>query len=79
MKTDKQMRSIVKAFSWRMLATLTTFVISFIVTHSINFAFSISIIEVFSKLLLYYLHERSWQYLSFWQYKPEVVENANED
>jgi len=78
-KTDKKIRSICKALSWRILATITTFLISFIVTHSIRFAFSISVIEVLSKLILYYFHERFWQYLNVWQYRTNAFESSDEN
>jgi uncharacterized membrane protein len=76
MKTDKKLRSICKALSWRTLATMATFIISFLVTHNVHFAFSISIVEVISKLFLYYIHERLWQYLNIWQYRPHKNSEA---
>lgn len=69
MKTDKKTRSLIKACTWRVAATLTTFVIAFFVTKSVHFAVSISIIEVISKLILYYVHERIWQFSNLWQVK----------
>ena len=65
-KEDKK-RSLLKALSWRCLATATTFIISFIVTGSFAFAASIGVLEVISKIILYYFHERAWDQASFWR------------
>jgi uncharacterized membrane protein len=53
-------RSFIKAVSWRMVGTIDTFIISFIVTGKISLAGSIASIEVVTKILIYYLHERVW-------------------
>ncbi len=58
--SEKRYRSILKAISWRLTGTIDTFVISFLVTGKLKFALSISLIEVFTKITLYYLHERLW-------------------
>ncbi len=57
---DTKRRSILKATTWRILGTLDTFIISNIFTKSIKQASSIAIIEVFTKPILYFLHERFW-------------------
>lgn len=53
-------RSLVKTISWRLVGTLATIVISYIITGTLELAFSIGIIELLSKLVLYFLHERTW-------------------
>lgn len=53
-------RHIVKSISWRIIGTLDTFLLSYILTGSISFGLSISGIDFFSKLLFYYFHERIW-------------------
>jgi len=57
---EKPYRSMLKAVSWRMTGTLDTMVVSFIVTKSFKLAFSIGVIEVVTKMVLYYFHERVW-------------------
>ena len=59
MKVSKR-RSLIKAFTWRLVGTVDTFVISFIVTRKLSFALAISGVEVVTKILLYYFHERAW-------------------
>lgn len=60
---ESRMRSLIKGITWRILGTLDTVIISYFITGSWTFAFSIGSIEVFSKLVLYYIHERIWQML----------------
>lgn len=57
---ERRLRSAIKAFSWRTVGTLDTIVISWIITGKLSFAFSIGTVELFTKMLLYYLHERAW-------------------
>ena len=58
---ESHLRSLLKGFSWRILATATTAVVAFIITGEISTALQIGALEFFAKLLLYYLHERAWQ------------------
>ena len=53
-------RSFIKAISWRLLGSMDTFIISFIVTRSFVFAGSIASIETVTKIILFYGHERLW-------------------
>ena len=58
---ESQLRSILKAFSYRFVTTCTTFAIVYIVTGNTTFAFTIVGVEVFTKIIIYYFHERIWQ------------------
>lgn len=53
-------RSLVKTISWRALGTITTVTISYVITGTMALAFSIGGIELVSKMLLYFFHERAW-------------------
>ena len=53
-------RSLAKAISWRTFASIDTFVLSFLITGNIRVASSISAVEIGTKLLLFYFHERIW-------------------
>ncbi|MEO7357968.1 MAG: DUF2061 domain-containing protein [Ignavibacteria bacterium] len=57
---DKHSRSFVKGISWRIVGTLDTIIIAFFVTGDYRKAFEIGFTEVFTKLILFYLHERLW-------------------
>ena len=56
-------RALVKALSWRAIGTLDTFLWSLIITHEPFSAGSIASTELFTKVALYYLHERVWRLL----------------
>jgi uncharacterized membrane protein len=53
-------RSFIKAVSWRILGSMDTFVISYFVTGKLVFAASIASVETFTKIVLFYGHERIW-------------------
>lgn len=57
---EKHSRSFVKGMSWRIVGTIDTIIIAFFVTGDFSKAFEIGFTEVFTKLILYYLHERAW-------------------
>lgn len=59
---DTQIRSIIKTLTWRGLATLTTFFLVLIFTKRIDLALGIGIFDLIFKLILYYFHERIWDY-----------------
>ena len=58
--SEKPIRSIVKAISWRIIGTIDTMVIAWIITGELTMAISIGCIEVVTKMILYYGHERIW-------------------
>lgn len=58
---ESRLRSVLKALSWRVVATTTIIFIAFLTTGDIEMALEIGFIEFFIKFALYYLHERAWQ------------------
>lgn len=58
---ESRLRSVLKGFSWRILATTTIIIIVFLKTGNIQGALEIGAIEFIVKFLLYYMHERAWQ------------------
>ena len=59
-KFNSRKRSAFKTMTWRVLATTDTFILSFFITGNLVFAVSIASLEVLTKLVLYYWHERLW-------------------
>jgi uncharacterized membrane protein len=57
---EKAYRSVVKTISWRTVGTIDTIVISYFITGNLMMAASIGSIEVVTKMILYYFHERGW-------------------
>ena len=58
---ESHLRSVLKAFSWRVVATTTTATIAFVITGEVETALIIGGIEFVLKIFVYYLHERLWQ------------------
>lgn len=58
---ESHTRSLLKAITWRIIATSTIIIISYLTTGSIGEALQIGGIAFFIKFALYYLHERAWQ------------------
>ncbi len=57
---DSNLRSALKAVSWRVLGTLDTILVSYLWTGNTGKALVIGGTDMLTKLLLYYLHERTW-------------------
>lgn len=57
---DSHYKSLCKAVSWRITGSLDTFVLSWIITGHAQVAFSIAFVELFTKIILYWIHERVW-------------------
>ena len=61
--TETHARSLVKAVSWRTTGSIDTFVVAFVISGSPKLAGSVAAAEVFTKILIYYLHERLWAFV----------------
>ncbi len=55
-----RIRHIAKTITWRIIASLTTFILAYIFTQNISKSLWLMGIEMVLKLLLYYYHERAW-------------------
>ena len=60
MSVDTQKRTISKTITWRITASLTTFLIAWMLTGDLLIGASIGTIEAITKIFLYYFHERVW-------------------
>ncbi|WP_347840088.1 DUF2061 domain-containing protein [uncultured Draconibacterium sp.] len=72
--TERKRRSIVKTISWRAIGTIDTIIISWIVVGNLNFAVTIGGVELFTKMLLYFFHERAWNKINFGRVKHAPIE-----
>lgn len=59
MSNDK-LRHILKTITWRIVGTIDTVILGYIITGDINTGLKIGGIELITKMILYYLHERFW-------------------
>jgi uncharacterized membrane protein len=54
-------RSLAKALSWRVFATVITGTVAFAMTGKLAFALQIGLIDTSIKVFVYFAHERVWQ------------------
>lgn len=90
---ESPLRSLLKALSWRVIASITTFLISFVIFRSLSgktlnetlqTAGAITGVDFFAKLLFYYLHERMWTNIDWgksWRRKAwkRIYRNAHKN
>ena len=53
-------RHALKTVTWRLVGTLDTFILSWIITGDVKIGGAIAGVEVITKMVLYYFHERAW-------------------
>jgi uncharacterized membrane protein len=69
---ESKRRSILKAVSWRIFASIDTFLIAWLISGSVSTSSWIAGIEAFTKVFLYYFHERLWNKVS-WAKKKLIL------
>lgn len=78
MKDIAKKRHIAKTITWRLIASLTTFVVAMIFFRddplATQKATGVAITESIIKMILYYFHERAW-YKSNFGLKNRAVKN----
>ena len=65
-------RHIAKTISWRIIGTVDTIILSGIITGSWTTGLAIGGVEVITKMILYFLHERAWYKFSKFGLKDVV-------
>ncbi len=69
MKIRSSVRHLMKTVTWRVIASVTTFLVALFFFRdnpaAMEKASSVAIIETFIKMLFYYLHERAWHATKF--------------
>ena len=58
--SERPLRSVMKALSWRVVGTLDTLLVSYYATGKFTLAASIATVDFLTKLVLYFFHERIW-------------------
>ena len=74
---DQHYRSLIKGVSWRITGSIDTLIISFFITGKLKLALGIMSVEFFTKVALYYFHERIWEKLSFGRVKEAKQDKPN--
>ena len=62
---DSKKRHLAKTISWRIIGTLDTMVLAWLISGNPLTGLKIGAAEVVTKMLLYYLHERAWYKIDF--------------
>ncbi len=60
MRSVTHVRTATKTATWRTIASIDTLVLALIFTGNVGTALSIGGLEIFTKLMLYFVHERIW-------------------
>ncbi|HEX5551689.1 MAG TPA: DUF2061 domain-containing protein [Chitinophagaceae bacterium] len=68
--SNSHVMSLVKGISWRIVGSIDTILIAWLVTGQIHMAVSIGSVEIFTKIALYYLHDRAWE---------KIIKNKNKN
>jgi uncharacterized membrane protein len=58
-------RSILKTLSWRIVGTLDTMFLGWVITGDLTVGLKIGALELVTKFVLYYFHERIWSKSKF--------------
>lgn len=72
--TDKK-RHLLKAISWRVVGTVDTMCVAWFVSGNPLTGLKIGATEVFTKIILYYFHERAWFKINFGLQRPRKIES----
>lgn len=62
---ESRKRHLAKTFTWRTIGTLDTMILAWIISGNPLMGLQIGLIEVLTKMVLYYLHERMWYKVNF--------------
>lgn len=62
---ESRKRHIAKTFTWRLIGTLDTMLLAWIISGNPLTGLKIGFAEVVTKMLLYYFHERAWYKINF--------------
>ena len=68
MLKERRRRSLTKTLTWRVLASLDTFLIYWFVSGEASIGITIASLEVITKLVIYYFHERAWDNVKWGKY-----------
>lgn len=60
MKKFSRKRHLAKTITWRIIGTIDTILLGWLLTGELKYGVSIGFLELMTKMVLYYLHERAW-------------------
>jgi uncharacterized membrane protein len=71
---ETHVRSLAKAISYRILGSLSTAAIFFLLTGKATMSIGAGLLDMVIKIGLYFLHERLWNHIQFGRPKPPEYE-----
>jgi uncharacterized membrane protein len=71
---ESNTRSIAKAISYRLLGSISTALIVFGFSGNAKVSLGVGAADMVAKIVLYYLHERIWNHISFGRQRPPEYE-----
>lgn len=63
--SNSKKRHLAKTLTWRFVGTIDTMILAWVISGDPMTGFKIGAAEVVTKMILYYLHERSWYRINF--------------
>lgn len=64
-ESSARVRHILKTFTWRFIGTLDTIILAWLISGKAELGLSIGGLELITKMILYYFHERAWYQIKF--------------
>ena len=71
---ESHKRSLTKGLTWRVIATLSTVALIYIITKNFILSVQIGFFDIAIKLALYYAHERTWIRVAWGRYSETIKE-----
>lgn len=71
-RMETKTRSLIKALSWRVLASLITSAVIFGFTGNVSASLLVGVLDSAIKIFIYFAHERVWAAIPFGQAKGSV-------
>jgi len=71
---ESRRRSLAKAFSYRLLGSLSTGLLVYLVTGDPKVSLGAGVLDSLVKIVLYFLHERLWQHIPYGRERPPEYE-----
>lgn len=62
---ESHRRSIIKAMTWRIIASLVTLSVAYLFTKEIVLSMGIGFVDAILKIVTYYYHERLWNKIGY--------------
>ncbi len=71
--SDTKLRSVTKTVSWRLTGTACTFIVSWLILGDISTSGTIAIIQLTFNTVIFYIHERLWNFIKWGKLKEYPV------